>query len=214
MLRYRSELDNLRAHIATLRAVCGLLAVLVIGAGWAWDRSRQTLRIILPPDLRAGAVLRADDIPPAAAYVFTYYLLQQLQRWPRDGQRDYPQALYQLASYMTPTFEGAVRADLDYKGRQGELTERTHALQEVPGSGYSRERVQVLGNGVWVVTLDVQIIETVRGTKVKDTYVRYPVRVVRYPIDPERNPWGLALGRAARALADAADRGVSRRSAQ
>jgi hypothetical protein len=28
---------------------------------------------------------------------------------------------------------------------------------------------------------------------VKQTAIRYPLRVVRYPVDAEANPWGLAL---------------------
>jgi len=28
---------------------------------------------------------------------------------------------------------------------------------------------------------------------VKRTRIRYPLRVVRYAVDPEANPWGLAL---------------------
>lgn len=193
MTRYRSALDAAHAHIATLRLACAALLLALLGAGLAWDRARQDLRIILPPDLRAGATLAADEIPPPAVYAFAYYLFQQLNRWPKNGETDYPRALYQLASYMTPAFEGLARAELEAKGRQGELAERTRALQELPGSAYTSQRVQVLGNGVWVVTLDAQIIETVRGAKVKDTTIRYPLRIVRYPIDPERNPWGLAL---------------------
>ena len=158
MSRYRSALDAAHAHIATLRLACAVLALLLVGAGLAWDRARQDLRIILPPDLRAGATLTAGDIPPAAVYAFAYYLFQQLNRWPKDGQTDYPRVLYQLASYLTPQFEGLARADLDAKGRQGELAERTRAIQEQPGSAYSSQRVQVLGNGVWVVTLACRVV--------------------------------------------------------
>ena len=41
--------------------------------------------------------------------------------------------------------------------------------------------------------LDAQLLETSRGMAVKDTYIRYPLHVVRYDVDRERNPWGLAL---------------------
>ena len=33
----------------------------------------------------------------------------------------------------------------------------------------------------------------VKGMTVKKTTIRYPLRVVRFSIDPESNPWGLAL---------------------
>ena len=41
--------------------------------------------------------------------------------------------------------------------------------------------------------LDMELIETVRGMTVKNPIIRYPLRVVRYAVDPELNPWGLAL---------------------
>jgi len=49
------------------------------------------------------------------------------------------------------------------------------------------------GPGIWHVTLDTEITETMLGQPVKHSYVRYPLRVVRYRFDPEKNPYGLAL---------------------
>lgn len=193
MSRYRSELENLRDHIKTLRVASLVLVVLLIGSLVAWDRARQDLRVIVPPDLRSGASLDANEVTETSVYAFGYYIFQQLNRWPHNGEKEYPEAIYRLKHYMTPEFEGEVLADLKYKGKGGELTSRTRAVQEVPGSGYAEHRVETLGNGVWVVHLDLQIIESVQGMRVKDTQVRYPLRVVRYPVDPERNPWGLAL---------------------
>ena len=39
----------------------------------------------------------------------------------------------------------------------------------------------------------MQVTETFRGQSVKDAFIRYPVRVVRYDVDRERNPFRLAL---------------------
>ena len=51
----------------------------------------------------------------------------------------------------------------------------------------------MLGNGVWVVWLDLDLFESVKGMTVKHTAIRYPLRVVRHAVDLEANPWGLAL---------------------
>jgi integrating conjugative element protein (TIGR03746 family) len=53
--------------------------------------------------------------------------------------------------------------------------------------------VQVLSGSDWIVTLDLDVDEYYRGDLVKRAFVRYPIRVVRYDVDPEHNPWGLAL---------------------
>ena len=37
--RYRSENENLRAHIATLRAVVGILAFITLAMAYGWNRA-------------------------------------------------------------------------------------------------------------------------------------------------------------------------------
>jgi integrating conjugative element protein (TIGR03746 family) len=67
---------------------------------------------------------------------------------------------------------------------------------EIAGRGYgddSTRRVQVLSRNDWIVTLDLDVDEYYRGDLVKRALVRYPIRVVRYDVDPQHNPWGLAL---------------------
>ena len=77
------------------------------------------------------------------------------------------------------------------KGRQGELAYRVRGVQEIAGHGYEERRVDVLAPGVWVVWLDLNLVESVKGMTVKQTAIRYPLRVVSLAVDPEANPWGL-----------------------
>ncbi len=37
------------------------------------------------------------------------------------------------------------------------------------------------------------IDEQYAGTPVRDLFIRYPLRVVRADVDPQRNPWGLQV---------------------
>ena len=41
--------------------------------------------------------------------------------------------------------------------------------------------------------LDLELQESVKGMSIKRTLIRYPLRVVRYAVDHEKNPWQLAL---------------------
>lgn len=191
--RYRSENENLRAHIATLRGVVALLSLVIFGLWYGWDRAKGDLRIHIPPDLRSGAVLRPDDPRPENVYAFARTIFQGLNYWPEDGQTDYGKALFAATYYLTPRFRESLNADLDLRGRGGELDKRVRSIQEMPGHGYDEGRVRVLGNGAWVVTLDFRVHEFVRGTPVKTVAVSYPIRVVVLHTDPTQNPWGLAL---------------------
>ena len=47
--------------------------------------------------------------------------------------------------------------------------------------------------GTVLVTLDVSTDEYHGGEQVKRATVRYPLKVVRQDVDPQRNPFGLAL---------------------
>lgn len=192
-MRYRREIDNVRAHVYTLRGVIGLQFLVLALLWYGWHRAPEHLRVHVPPDLRSGAVMAVGEVPPANVYAFAHYIFQQLNHWPQNGDKDYGAAIFRLSAYLTPRFRTELEADLKLRGRRGELAHRRRGVQELPGHGYEERRVDVLGNDTWVVWLDLSISEWVQGMAVKQTAVRYPIRVVRYEVDPELNPWGLAL---------------------
>lgn len=193
MQRYRYEIDNVRNHLRSLWVVIGLLLAVVVGFWIAFMRLPSTITVHIPPDLRAGAVLELHEVPPANVYAFAVYLFQQLNRWPDDGATDYGEAIYRMAAYLTPAFREHLIEELQTKARQGELANRVRSLQPMPGRAYETRRVEILGPGVWLAWLDLELNESVKGMPVKQTAIRYPLRVIRYPVDAERNPWGLAL---------------------
>ena len=65
MRRYRYEIDNVRAHLRSLWAVIGLQALVIFALWFGWSQAPKTLTVHLPPDLRSGAVLAIDQVPPA-----------------------------------------------------------------------------------------------------------------------------------------------------
>lgn len=193
MRRYRLEIDNVRAHLRSLWIVIGLQGLIIFALWIGWSQAPKQLRVYVPPDLRSGAVLAAEEVPPANVYAFAFYIFQQLNRWPDNGATDYGSAIFRISPYLTPRYRNDLIADMELKARRGELTYRVRGVHEVPGHGYEERRVDVLSPDVWVVWLDLDLLESVKGMTVKQTTIRYPIRVVRQAIDPESNPWGLAL---------------------
>ena len=193
MSRYRSGIDAVRAHNRSLWGVIGILVLVITGQIYSASRIPRAIKLHYPPDLRSGAVLGIDEVPPANVYAFAHYIFQQLHRWPEDGSQDYGLNIYRLAAYLTPRFQAELVADLELRGKRGELAGRTRGVQEIPGHGYEERRVDIPSDDAWVVWLDLSLHETVGGMSVKETHVRYPLRVVRYDVDPEANPWGLVL---------------------
>jgi integrating conjugative element protein (TIGR03746 family) len=193
MQRYRYEIDNVRSHLRSLWAVIGLLLLVILALWIGWMRMPANITVHIPPDLRSGSVMALDEVPPANVYAFTFYIFQQLNRWPDDGAEDYGKAIFRIAPYLTPGFRNKLITDMETKGKQGELAHRVRSLQAIPDHGYEERRVDVLSKDVWVVWLDLELRESVKGMTVKQTSIRYPIRVVRYSVDAEANPWGLAL---------------------
>ena len=193
MRRYRYEIDNVRSHLRSLWLVIALQALIIVGLWFAWMRIPGHLTVHIPPDLRSGAVMSLDEVPPANVYTFAFYILQQLNRWPTNGSTEYGKAIFRVSAYLTPRFREALIDDMQQKARGGELAHRSRHLQAVVDAGYAANRVEILSADQWVIHLDLDLIEHVQGMTVKHTRIRYPIRVVRYPVDAEANPWGLAL---------------------
>ena len=193
MRRYRTEIDNVRAHLRSLWVVIGAQFIVILVLWFGWSQAPKQLTVHVPPDLRSGATLSVNEAPAANVYAFAFYIFQQLNRWPENGAKDYGKAIFRISPYVTPRYQSELLADLELKGRQGELAYRVRGVQEITGHGYEERRVDVLAPGVWVVWLDLNLVESVKGMTVKKTAIRYPLRVVSLAVDPEANPWGLAL---------------------
>ncbi len=193
MSRLRNQIDATRAQVRSLWSVVLLLTALLAMALYGWHRAPERITLHYPPDLRAGAVLGINEVPPPNVYAFAYYIFQQLNRWPNDGAIDFGQAIYRVSGYLTPRFREQLIGEMKLKRERGELADRERSVRSIPGLGYEARRVEVLNERTWVVWLDLELDETVRAMPVKQTAIRYPLRVVRYDVDPETNPWGLAL---------------------
>ncbi|HHI71487.1 MAG TPA: TIGR03746 family integrating conjugative element protein [Rhodobacteraceae bacterium] len=193
MSRYRSELDNARAHIRSLWGVIILLSGMMAYAFYGWSQAPKDIDVHVPPDLSGGAHLKVDEIPAANIFTFAYYYWQQINRWRHDGRRDYPANIYQYAPYLTPACQARLTREMQWLASHGELERRIRALFTYPGAAFEPWRVRQLGPDAWVVTLDAVIREHVAGFEVKETWIRYPLRVVRYDVDRKSNPFRLAI---------------------
>jgi len=192
-MRYIDLNSSLESHITTLRSVIVVLVIINFSLWYGWRDSNNDVRIHIPPDIRSGAILQANEISPPNVYTFAGYIFQQLNHWANNGDEDYGMQIFKTAPYLTPEFREYLINDLDIRGKKGELSGRTRVIHPIPGQGYEERRVDQLDSDTWVVWIDYSIRESVRGMEIKNVLIRYPIRIVRYDIDPETNPWGLAL---------------------
>ncbi|MDX5298813.1 MAG: TIGR03746 family integrating conjugative element protein [Gammaproteobacteria bacterium] len=193
MSGYRKEVDNLRSHINTLRAGLVVACIVILLLWRGWNNAPQTLTVDIPPDLSQGVRVTPGAKHPANIFAFTHYIWQQLHRWPNDGRTDYGANIYRLQAYFTPVFSASLTGDMEARSRAGELSNRIRTMRLSMDGAYEARRVDTLSATSWVVWLDEEIEETVNGVSIKCMVVRYPLRVVAFNADPERNPFGLAI---------------------
>ncbi len=191
-MRLKKALDGRDSHIITLRLVILILAAISVYAITGWKAAPERIKIDIPPDLRSGSTRGIDERHPFNVYAFGYYIFQQMNNWPVEGVKDYKERIHQLSCYLTPSFKGWLERDYERRIKRHELS-RTRSFQEMPERPYEPNRVYKESSDRWVTFFDVNVKETFRAETVKDIFVRFPVRVVSWDVNPECNMWGLAL---------------------
>jgi integrating conjugative element protein (TIGR03746 family) len=193
MSPFKHALAARDAHIMSLRLALGIMAVMLLAFGYGWYRTPDDLTIHIPPDLRHGSTRPWWEIPSSDVYTFAFYIFQQLNRWPANGDEDYQHNITRLRAWLTPSCQAKLNLDWQQRKDRGELRERVRGIYEIPGRGFKPNRVEIISRDSWTVTLDLSVDEYYQAEPVKRALVRYPLNVVRLDIDPEKNPWGLAL---------------------
>lgn len=192
MSRVKKILDSENAHVLTLRVIIVILVFFCWYAMSGWREAPEHIKIDIPPDLRTGSTRGINERHPFNLYSFGLYIFQQLNNWPKNGVKDYKMQSHNLQCYFTPRFRAEIERDYERKNKLHELA-RTRALQEIPGRPYAPNRIYKESEESWIAYYDTNIKETFRGEVIKDIFIRYPLRIIKYDVDPECNLWGLAI---------------------
>lgn len=194
---YLDAMATLSASNKSLRASILVVAALGVVGMYLTYRVPKSIDVHLSPNIAAGENVRVRDgeseVPAVNVYGFAYYIWQQINRWQADGFTDYGKQIYYYQSYITPGCRRQLENDMQVRNSSGELRARTRIMSEIPGFGFAPNRVIAQGTSAWTVLLDMQMQESFKGQPVKDIFIRYPIRVVRFDVDREKNPWRLAI---------------------
>lgn len=191
--RYKNALKAEQLHITSLRIALACITLICGFLAYGWHNAPKNLTIHVPPSLSSGSTKPWWEIPKPNVYSFSFYIFQQLNRWASDGEQDYTKNIERLKPYLTPACYEYLKDDYQHRADKDELRGRSRGVYEIPGRGYADERVETLSNDSWNVTLDLATDEYYLNDPVKRVLVRYPLNVVRFDVDQELNPWGLAL---------------------
>lgn len=193
MGHYDNLLTAKQETIHSQRTVIGVFSVLLVLMAVAVLWLSKHIDVHIPPDLSKGVRLGMNEIPAPNVYTFGFYIFQQLNHWPVNGQDDYRKRIENLKNYLTPACYQNRLDDYEKKKQDKELKRRERSVSEIPGRGYHLNRVEKESDSTWRVSIDVQLRETMLGQRVKTRLANYPLRIVRYAVDYELNPFQLAL---------------------
>ena len=181
--------ETIRSQRNIIQWMAGFIMLLIV----AVIMMPRMITLYYPPDLSTGTEMTIDEIPETSVYGFAYNVFQQINRWPNNGAKDYEDKLYMLKNYLTPACFQDRLEDFKAKKNKQQLSNRQRSVWEIPGRGFSPERVKQESDSSWLVYLDLHISETMFGEPVKDRLVNYPLRIVRYVADQELNPYNMAF---------------------
>lgn len=191
--RFRSALVGRDSHIRSLRAALGFMTFVAIFTAFGWYSAGKSFTVHNPPDLSSGSSRPWWEVPKPNVYDFAVNLFGQINRWQKDGAQEYAKNLHLYEYYLTPQCQKVLKQDEQTKRTKGELSGRERSLSPIPGYGYADWRVTTHSKDSWTVFADMELKEYIDGTLVKHNYTRWPLRIVRYDVDADSNPWKLAI---------------------
>lgn len=195
-MRFQHALANAWLSIKILWIALGALVLINLALIIGWHQAQKSIRVYIPPQIPVSGITQsASHIPLSSIYSFAFYIWQGINYWPENGLTDYKKNIDQFSPFLTPKFKQALLRDVQERQAHGELQDRLRHLQGANGSTFEVKDIESLGHDTWIVHLHMRLSEhmNMNGNAVKDVVLNYSLRVVCYDINPQKNPWGLAL---------------------
>lgn len=174
----------------SMRINAGLLLALGL-ALWGWHHAAKDITVYYPPNIALSTIMKAGTIPEETVYAFVPLIMQQLFLWDTNGEDDYEKNRSRLRAFLTESYQKAIREEVFDARTRGTLKGVTRRMQVLP-SPYKDATVQTKGNH-WLVWMDVEVVDSVNGVPVNTSVRRLGVRVTRFDVNREINPWQLAI---------------------
>lgn len=187
-----NRLAEQRLIIKSLWAVIAALLLVITVLIFCLASAPNRLRIYLPPDLTQGTTISPHQVPKATVYAFAFQIFSAINSWVDGGEKEYAKTIHTHRHYLSSGFLHQLDADVQHRAANGELS-RKRLVSAVADMGYQPSDVKILGNGAWLVTLRLEVVETLDGSVIKDVVMNYPLVVQRVQSSIETNPWGLVL---------------------
>lgn len=186
-MRFKGENANFHSTIRYHIILNVVLCIALIGSVGLNFSLFKGLSISIPPDLRAGALVKPGVKQPENIFAFTTSVFMSLNSWGENGQNDYPDNIKELLAFITPNFRNELVDDMNKKNKAGELDGITRHLSLPAEYVFDQDTVTVINNNQWIVKLPLEVKEYVDGQLIKDIEVLYSFSVKRMRTSVAKN---------------------------
>lgn len=183
----------LEERIRDLKRLNVLLASLLVVAVGGLVLMPQFITINVPPNARQGFSQKVGEIHPATVYNTAFAFFQNINYWSKDGSKDMLNNLSLYQFLISANFKNEMTLMYRSRVQKNDIAGKTRTIQEMPGAGYSLERVTQLTDTSWVVFIDTIVEESYKGRLYMRKGIRWPLIVTLGSTHEEYNPWGIRL---------------------
>lgn len=192
MSAYHEILDEKDRSIRYLyRIAIGLVAALIL-AVWGWKGAQQDITVYYPPNINVANKMEAGFVPEETVYSFSVLIMQQLYLWEKNADVDYEANSYRLRQFLHDDFRRKIQIEDALERSKGTRKNLQRTFQILPSSVYTEEAVEPKADH-WIVWFDAEIKDVLNKVEVYKRIHRMGVKVIRYDINREYNPWSLAI---------------------
>ena len=111
MRRYRLEIDNNTFAFALLWVVIGLQGLIILALWVGWSQAPNSCAFMYHRICAPGAVLTAEEVPPANVYAFAFYIFSSSTAGPESSATDYGND-FRISPYLTPRYRNDLIEDM------------------------------------------------------------------------------------------------------
>lgn len=204
MSMFRHSLGNAKLAILSLLLSLVLSVLLNILLGFLLYRVPTQMTVFVPPHIsNQGWVGKANQINDQQVYQFAYSIWTALNSWSGNGQTAYVNNLKKNAPYLTTPFKNELKKEMASMQKQGFLYHHAQISYGVDGASFDPADVKYVGNGTWLVHLNIRTINYVMGEKENDGFgaahvasdaeTSFIFKVTKFPVIKNYNTSGLVL---------------------
>jgi hypothetical protein len=204
MSQFKQALGNAKLTILSLFIALILSFGLNLFLGVLLYKVPKNMTVFVPPHIGpAGFESKSGQISASQVYRFAYSTWTSLMSWSGNGVKALAHNIKSNNAYLTKPFQNTLKLQMKGMNNQGFLFNHSQVSMGLNGSSFNAKDVKYIGNGTWLVHLDIRSVNYVNSANANDGFgeahvasdaeTSFVFKVTKFPILKGYNTSGLVL---------------------